>query len=97
MLRLICLITGISHKTEGTFPFYSPEMCLERGASFSAYMADTWAACVCLWIFVFGELPFYHIDVTELFRMIRCEWVVLAGIFSNISIDSHNLLLSFIL
>ena len=59
-------------KTEGTFPFFSPEMCQEApSAHYSAYMADTWAACVCLWIFIFGELPFQHQDVTELFRLIR--------------------------
>jgi len=62
---------GIITKTEGTFPFYSPEMCSESARSYSAYMADTWAASVCLWIFVFGELPFYHHDVTVLFQQIR--------------------------
>lgn len=46
-------------------------MCSESARSYSAYMADTWAASVCLWIFVFGELPFYHHDVTVLFQQIR--------------------------
>jgi serine/threonine protein kinase len=63
--------SGITTKTEGTFPFYSPEMCSETSSSYSAYMADTWAASVCLWIFVFGQLPFYHPDVTVLFQQIR--------------------------
>jgi serine/threonine protein kinase len=62
---------GIISKTEGTFPFYSPEMCSASATGYSAYMADTWAASVCLWIFIFGELPFRHHDVTELFSMIR--------------------------
>jgi hypothetical protein len=38
---------------------------------YSAYMSDVWAASVCLWIFVFGKLPFYHPDVVKLFAMIR--------------------------
>jgi hypothetical protein len=62
---------GILSSTEGTFPFYSPEMCAEASSSYSAYMADTWAATVCLWIFIFGELPFSHRDVTVLFQQIR--------------------------
>ena len=62
---------GIVSKTEGTFPFYSPEMCAESGVGYSAYMSDLWAAGVCLWIFVFGKLPFFHSDVVQLFSMIR--------------------------
>jgi [calcium/calmodulin-dependent protein kinase] kinase len=62
---------GFLSTTEGTFPFYSPEMCMESSSAYSAYMADTWAASVCLWIFIFGVLPFQHTDVTELFNMIR--------------------------
>lgn len=38
---------------------------------YSAYMSDVWAASVCLWIFIFGKLPFYHPDVVKLFTMIR--------------------------
>eukprot|EP00602_Paraphysomonas_sp_CaronLab_P008538 CAMPEP_0185032380 /NCGR_PEP_ID=MMETSP1103-20130426/20400_1 /TAXON_ID=36769 /ORGANISM="Paraphysomonas bandaiensis, Strain Caron Lab Isolate" /LENGTH=783 /DNA_ID=CAMNT_0027568261 /DNA_START=352 /DNA_END=2703 /DNA_ORIENTATION=- len=64
---------GIVGKTEGTFPFYSPEMCKENASVYSAYMSDVWAASVCLWIFIFGKLPFYHPDVVKLFSMIRCE------------------------
>lgn len=64
---------GAVSKTEGTFPFYSPEMCKENSTSYSAYMADIWAATICLWIFVFGKMPFYHRDVLRLFAMIRTE------------------------
>jgi len=64
---------GIVSKTEGTFPFYSPEMCQESGAGYSAYMSDLWAAGVCLWIFIFGKLPFFNADVVQLFSMIRNE------------------------
>lgn len=64
---------GILTSTEGTFPFFSPEMVQEGHSKvpFSAYMADTWAAVVCLWVFVFGALPFYDKDVIEMFRLIR--------------------------
>lgn len=38
---------------------------------YSAYLADMWASAVCLWIFVFGQLPFYDPDLTTLFDLIR--------------------------
>lgn len=58
--------------TEGTFNFYSPEMCFTgQSRGYNAYMADLWASAVCLWIFVFGTVPFQSGDVTELFRTIR--------------------------
>jgi [calcium/calmodulin-dependent protein kinase] kinase len=69
---------GQMQETEGTFNFYSPEMCKTGGEAeqgkprgYNAYMADLWASAVCLWIFVFGSIPFHAGDVTELFRMIR--------------------------
>eukprot|EP00603_Paraphysomonas_imperforata_P002834 CAMPEP_0114424556 /NCGR_PEP_ID=MMETSP0103-20121206/6758_1 /TAXON_ID=37642 ORGANISM="Paraphysomonas imperforata, Strain PA2" /NCGR_SAMPLE_ID=MMETSP0103 /ASSEMBLY_ACC=CAM_ASM_000201 /LENGTH=871 /DNA_ID=CAMNT_0001593319 /DNA_START=120 /DNA_END=2735 /DNA_ORIENTATION=- len=64
---------GVVNSTEGTFAFYSPEMCRENSGAYSAYMSDVWAASVCLWIFVFGRLPFYSPDVVDLFSMIRHE------------------------
>ncbi len=63
---------GSVSKTEGTYSFYSPEMCTVKTMhGYSAYMADMWAATVCLWIFVFGRVPFYHPEVMTLFQMIR--------------------------
>mmetsp|Transcript_6586 Transcript_6586/g.10758 ORF Transcript_6586/g.10758 Transcript_6586/m.10758 type:complete len:794 (-) Transcript_6586:257-2638(-) len=63
---------GRVQATEGTFNFYSPEMCFTgQSSGYNAYMADLWAAGVCLWIFVFGTVPFQSNDVTELFRIIR--------------------------
>jgi len=76
-------------KTEGTFPFYSPEMCKENASVYSAYMSDVWAASVCLWIFIFGKLPFYHPDVVKLFTMIRCEDPVMPH---RVSPELENLL-----
>lgn len=57
--------------TEGTWCFYSPEMCQEKPTAYSAYMADVWAASVCLFVFVFNMLPFFHAEVRTLFREIR--------------------------
>lgn len=57
--------------TEGTWCFYSPEMCQEVPTPYSAYMADVWAASVCLYVFVFNILPFFHAEVRTLFRDIR--------------------------
>ena len=62
---------GVVNSTEGTFAFYSPEMCRENSGAYSAYMSDVWAASVCLWIFIFGQLPLYSPDVVDLFSMIR--------------------------
>ena len=61
---------GLLTKTEGTWAFWSPEMC-EGGKAFSGYAADMWAAGVCLYIFVTGKLPFYSENPNDLFEMIR--------------------------
>lgn len=59
---------GMLTKLEGTWCFYSPEMCgvssfieddKSTRLSFSGYAADVWAAGVCLYIFVTGKLPFF--------------------------------------
>jgi len=63
--------SGMLTKTEGTWCFWSPEMCKEEGGAFSAYAADLWAAGVCLYIFVTGKLPFYSEVPTALFDMIE--------------------------
>lgn len=60
---------GMLTKTEGTWCFWSPEMC-EGSQAFSGYAADMWAAGVCLYIFVTGLLPFYSELPTELFEKI---------------------------
>lgn len=63
---------GAVSQTEGTYCFYSPEMCtVKTGGGYSAYMADMWAASICLWVFIFGMVPFYHPEVMTLFQMIR--------------------------
>eukprot|EP00934_Nitzschia_sp_Nitz4_P006592 Nitzschia sp. Nitz4//scaffold17_size182527//140552//141886//NITZ4_001876-RA/size182527-exonerate_protein2genome-gene-0.73-mRNA-1//-1//CDS//3329539406//6582//frame0 len=60
---------GVHRQTEGTWCFWSPEMC-EGSQAFSGYAADMWAAGVCLFIFVTGRLPFYSEVPTDLFDLI---------------------------
>jgi len=67
MTGLAC--AGLLQKTEGTWCFWSPEMC-SSSSSFSGYAADMWAAGICLYIFVTGKLPFFSEVPTELFDMI---------------------------
>ena len=73
---------GMLTKTEGTWCFWSPEMCAEEGGAFSGYAADLWAAGVCLYIFVTGHLPFFSDAPIELFNMIAGE---------NVSYEGFNL------
>ncbi|GMH51482.1 hypothetical protein TrST_g303 [Triparma strigata] len=56
-------------KTEGTWCFWSPEMC--KSEPFSGYSADIWAAGICLYVFVTGKLPFYSESPTDLFDLIE--------------------------
>jgi serine/threonine protein kinase len=60
---------GLMTKTEGTWAFWSPEMC--SGGTFSGYAADLWAAGVCLYIFVSGRLPFYADNPVDLLDLIK--------------------------
>jgi len=57
-------------KTEGTWCFWSPEMCAENSLVFSGYACDIYAAGVCLYIFATGKLPFYSEIPLVLFDMI---------------------------
>ena len=57
-------------KTEGTWCFWSPEMCAEDSFVFSGYACDVWAAGVCLHIFATGKLPFFSEVPMKLFDMI---------------------------
>jgi [calcium/calmodulin-dependent protein kinase] kinase len=67
--------SGILTKTEGTWCFWSPEMCSDSDSTgFSGYAADMWAVGVCLYIFVTGKLPFYNKAPLDLFEMIaKCD------------------------
>jgi len=57
-------------KTEGTWCFWSPEMCAENSLIFSGYACDMYAAGVCLYIFATGKLPFYSEVPLVLFDII---------------------------
>jgi serine/threonine protein kinase len=70
---------GLLTKTEGTWCFWSPEMC-EGSQAFSGYAADMWAAGVCLYIFVTGKLPFYSEVPTELFDQISTNEIKYDGL-----------------
>ncbi len=62
---------GLLTKTEGTWCFWSPEMCSGSDSNgFSCYAADMWAVGVCLYIFVTGKLPFYNTVPMDLFETI---------------------------
>lgn len=61
---------GLMTKTEGTWAFWSPEMC-EGSQAFSGYAADLWAAGACLYIFVTGKLPFFTNIPMDLLDMIK--------------------------
>jgi len=52
--------TGLVRDTKGSWPFWSPEMIdNHQSNAYSAYSADVWASGVCLWIFIYGTLPFW--------------------------------------
>jgi serine/threonine protein kinase len=75
-----CYNSGILRKTEGTWCFWSPEMCDDSSSNgFSGYAADLWAAGICLYIFTTGTLPFFSFDPSILFDMIAMAVVPYEG------------------
>ena len=75
-----CYNRGMLRKTEGTWCFWSPEMCdASSSAGFSGYAADLWAAGICLYIFATGTLPFFSFDPSILFDMIAMAMVPYEG------------------
>lgn len=53
-------------ETEGTYYFYSPEMCRSGYLGHDARKADIWACGVTLWAFLYGSVPFFHQDIVHL-------------------------------
>jgi [calcium/calmodulin-dependent protein kinase] kinase len=60
---------GLIMDTEGTQAFFAPESCV--GCAFSPYAADVWACGVALYVFLFGQVPFYKPSEHQL-----CEAIV---------------------
>eukprot|EP00419_Tripos_fusus_P012717 CAMPEP_0172670256 /NCGR_PEP_ID=MMETSP1074-20121228/10188_1 /TAXON_ID=2916 /ORGANISM="Ceratium fusus, Strain PA161109" /LENGTH=282 /DNA_ID=CAMNT_0013487137 /DNA_START=18 /DNA_END=863 /DNA_ORIENTATION=- len=54
------------HGTEGTYYFYSPEMCQTGYVGHDGRRADVWALGVSFWAFVHGSVPFWHQDLLAL-------------------------------
>lgn len=71
-LEMDCMSNaGKLRTTEGTYSFWSPEMCAAtRNKEFSGYASDMWAAGVCLYIFCSGKLPFDEDSPSDLFHSI---------------------------
>jgi serine/threonine protein kinase len=58
--------------TAGTWAYWAPEMCDENNEEpYSAYKADVWAAGVCLYIFIYGRMPFWGDQLGALFNEIK--------------------------
>jgi len=81
---------GTLTKTEGTWCFWSPEMCNTENKGFSGYASDLWAAGVCLYIFTTGMLPFFSMIPTDLFDQIANEEVQYEGL--SLSNELMNIL-----
>lgn len=77
---------GLISKTEGTYAFWSPEMC-EGGKTFSGYAADIWAAGVCLYIFATGRLPFYAELPMDLMELVQAQEVPYKGMGLSESLE----------
>merc|ERR1719487_566362 len=61
---------GFVTDTKGTWPYWAPEMCDDDMHKYNAFVADVWAAGVCLYVFVFGKLPFWGLSCDDIFEKI---------------------------
>jgi serine/threonine protein kinase len=60
---------GMIKSTKGTYQFLPPESL--SGGAYCAFKADIWAIGVTMYALLFGSLPFYSTDVSELFDKIE--------------------------
>eukprot|EP00644_Phytophthora_capsici_P004595 jgi/Phyca11/111218/e_gw1.19.727.1 len=60
---------GMIKSTKGTYQFLPPESL--NGDAYCAFKADIWAIGVTMYALLFGSLPFYSNDVSELFDKIE--------------------------
>ncbi|KAE9204217.1 hypothetical protein PF004_g17910 [Phytophthora fragariae] len=61
-------LRGMIKSTKGTYQFLPPESL--SGDAYCAFKADIWAIGVTMYALLFGSLPFYSSDVSELFDKI---------------------------
>mmetsp|Transcript_78015 Transcript_78015/g.242951 ORF Transcript_78015/g.242951 Transcript_78015/m.242951 type:complete len:164 (-) Transcript_78015:76-567(-) len=54
------------HGTEGSYCFFSPEMCRTPYSGHDGRLADVWALGVTLWAFLYGSVPFMQQDLLPL-------------------------------
>ncbi|RLN84058.1 hypothetical protein BBJ28_00010750 [Nothophytophthora sp. Chile5] len=64
-------LRGLIKSTKGTYQFLPPESL--SGDAFCAFKADIWAIGVTMYALLFGSLPYYSTDVTELFDKIESD------------------------
>jgi len=57
-----CIVQG----TEGSYCFFSPEMCRTPYNGHDGRLADVWALGVTLWAFLYGSVPFFKQDLMPL-------------------------------
>jgi hypothetical protein len=80
--------------TKGTWPFWSPEMVDDDNKTnrYSAYAADVWAAGICLWIFIYGTLPFWSAAPHDIFNLILQTKTSFPEVPSQKSPEFHEIL-----
>ncbi|ETM31092.1 CAMKK protein kinase [Phytophthora nicotianae] len=62
-------LRGMIKSTKGTYQFMPPESL--NGDAYCAFKADIWAIGVTMYALLFGSLPYYSSDVSELFDKIE--------------------------
>ncbi|POM69039.1 Protein kinase [Phytophthora palmivora] len=62
-------LRGMIKSTKGTYQFLPPESL--NGDAYCAFKADIWAIGVTMYALLFGSLPYYSNDVSELFDKIE--------------------------
>eukprot|EP00775_Hariotina_reticulata_P006821 gene6821-7038_t len=56
--------------TMGTPAFFAPEMCGPTASPFKPFPAECWALGICLFMFVFGKVPYSATSTISLYKLI---------------------------